>query len=76
VNYFESYSTEPVDTIGGGDSFRAGIVYGFLKAWNDEAMIGFAAAVATISCSRFPGVQNSPTYDEVAGFIKARLELV
>jgi sugar/nucleoside kinase (ribokinase family) len=76
VKHLEPYSIEPVDTTGGGDSFRAGIVYGFLKAWNDDEMIGFAAAVAAINCGRFPGVQSSPTYGEVAAFMKSRLELV
>jgi sugar/nucleoside kinase (ribokinase family) len=65
VRHFQPYSIEPVDTSGGGDSFRAGIVYGMLKAWSDDKMIEFAAAVAAITCTRFPGVLNSPTYDEV-----------
>ena len=67
---FQPYSIDPVDTTGGGDSFRAGIVYGFLKRWDDERMIAFAAAVAAIVCTRFPGVMNAPTYDEVIELIE------
>jgi len=71
VKYSLPYSIDPVDTSGGGDSFRAGIVYGFLKGWTDDEMIDFASAVAAIVCTRFPGVLNAPTYDEVAEFVHA-----
>ena len=59
------YPVEAVDTTGGGDSFRAGIAYGLGSGWDDERTVRFAAAVAAINCTRFPGVLNSPTLDEV-----------
>jgi len=71
VRYCPPYPIVPVDTTGGGDSFRAGVVYGFLQGWNDARTIDFAAALAGINCTRFPGVLNSPTLDEVSGFIDA-----
>lgn len=71
IKYFQPYSIDPVDTTGGGDSFRAGIVYGFLRGWNEGRTIDFAAAVAAITCTRFPGVLNAPTYDEVSDFMSA-----
>lgn len=63
------YSIKPVDTSGAGDSFRAGIVYGFLKRWDDRRKVDFASAVAALVCTRFPGVLNAPSYDEVLSFI-------
>jgi len=69
VRILRPYSVEAVDTSGGGDAFRAGIVYGFMKGWDDDKMIRFAAAVAAIICTRFPGVLNAPTYDEVLDFM-------
>ena len=72
VRYSQPYLIDPVDTTGGGDSFRAGIVYGFLKGWTDNEMVAFAAAVAAITCTRFPGVLNAPTYDEVSEFVSDR----
>ncbi len=71
IRHSQPYSIDPVDTTGGGDSFRAGIVYGFLNGWNDDKVIDFAAAVAAINCTRFPGVMNSPTCDEVVDFMSA-----
>ncbi len=69
VEQFQPYPITPVDTTGGGDSFRAGIVYGFLQGWGEHRMIEFAAAVAAINCGRFPGVLNSPSLGEVSEFI-------
>jgi sugar/nucleoside kinase (ribokinase family) len=72
VKFFQPYSVDPVDTTGGGDSFRAGIVYGFLKGWDQDKTIDFAAAVAAMICARFPGVLNAPTCDEVFDFMDAQ----
>lgn len=71
VTTLQPYAIDPVDTTGGGDSFRAGIVYGFVNGWTDEQMIDFAAAVAALVCTRSPGVLNAPTLDEVTDFMRA-----
>lgn len=70
IKTFQPFSIEPVDTSGGGDSFRAGIVYGFLQEWGDGRMIEFAAAVAALTCTRFPGVLDAPNYEEVDEFMR------
>ena len=72
VKFFQPYAVDPVDTTGGGDSFRAGIVFGFLKGWDEDKTIDFAAAVAAMTCARFPGVLNAPTCDEVFDFMDAQ----
>ncbi|MBT8092450.1 MAG: hypothetical protein KJN77_05380 [Gammaproteobacteria bacterium] len=69
ANAFQPYPIEPVDTAGGGDAFRAGVVYGFLQGWSDGQTVAFAAATAAIVCTRSPGVINSPTLDEVQRFM-------
>ena len=71
ARHVQPYAIEPVDTTGGGDSFRAGVVYGFLMGWDDEKMIDFAAALAAINCTRFPGVLNAPTLEDVSDFMRA-----
>lgn len=72
VKFFQPYSVDPVDTTGSGDSFRAGIVYGLLKGWDEDKTIDFAAAVAAMTCVSFPGVLNAPTCDEVFDFMDAQ----
>lgn len=72
VRTFRAFSIDPVDTAGAGDSFRAGIVFGFLEGWDDHETIEFAAAVAAIVCTRSPGVLGAPGYDEVLDFKRLR----
>lgn len=67
---FTPYEIHPVDTAGAGDSFRAGIIFGLLKKWPIGKSIEFASALAAIVCQSFPGVLNSPSYDEVLSFLK------
>ncbi len=71
VSTFQPFPIEPVDTTGGGDSFRAGVVYGILKGWPDRRTIEFAAAIAAIVCTRFPGVLGAPSLAEVHDFLRA-----
>ena len=70
--HFQPFAIDAVDTTGGGDSFRAGIVFGFLQGWDEDKMVEFASAIAAITCTRFPGVLNAPTRKEVADFIRSR----
>lgn len=67
---FAPFRITPVDTTGAGDSFRAGIIYGLLRQWPTEKTIEFASAVAALVCQSFPGVLNSPSFDEVMSFMK------
>ncbi len=71
-NRFTPYEIDPVDTAGAGDSFRAGIIFGLLKKWPIGKSIEFASALAAIVCQSFPGVLNSPSYEEVLSFLKDR----
>jgi sugar/nucleoside kinase (ribokinase family) len=68
----EPFPVAVADTAGAGDSFRAGLIYGMLAGWDDSESVRYAAAVAAMVCSRFPGVLNSPATTEVDAFL-ARL---
>jgi sugar/nucleoside kinase (ribokinase family) len=63
------FAVNAIDTSGAGDSFRAGVVFGLLHGWDDSRTIKFAAAVAAIVCTRYPGVLDSPNLDEVTSFM-------
>jgi sugar/nucleoside kinase (ribokinase family) len=67
---FKPYTITPVDTAGGGDSFRSGVIYGMLQDWPEEKTIDFACALAACVCMSFPGVLNSPNLEEVERFIQ------
>ncbi|MBN1430159.1 MAG: carbohydrate kinase family protein [Anaerolineae bacterium] len=64
------FPVQTIDTAGAGDAFRAGVVFGLLKGWSDERIIEYAAALAGIICSTFPGVLKCPTHQGVLRFIR------
>ena len=69
---YAAYPVAAVDTTCAGDSFRAGIVFGFLQGWDDARLVDFAAALAAIVCTRSPGALNAPSYDETLAFMRSR----
>ncbi len=59
------FSVEVKSTLGAGDTFKAGCVYGLLKGMTDDEIVRFASACSAIAISRFPLPLNPPTLDEV-----------
>jgi sugar/nucleoside kinase (ribokinase family) len=72
VQHFPAYRVQATDTAGAGDAFRSGVVYGLLHAWSDLETVRYASALAAIICTRFPGVLDCPTHNEVTAFIGER----
>ena len=56
---------DPVDTIGAGDSFDAGFVYGHLQGWPVERCLAFAVACGSLSTRKAGGVDAQPQVAEV-----------
>ena len=52
-------------TLGAGDTFKAGCVYGLMHGMKDEEMVRFASACSAIAISRFPLPLNPPKLEEV-----------
>jgi len=69
IKRFTPYTVKAIDTIGAGDSFRAGIIYGLLNAWHIEKCIQFGSALAAMVCKTIPGVLNCPGYNDIMKFI-------
>ncbi len=63
------FTTEVKSTLGAGDTFKAGCVYGLLKGMSDDEIVRFASACSAIAISRFPLPLNPPTMDEVENLI-------
>ena len=57
-------------TLGAGDTFKAGCVYGLLHGMKDEDLVRFAGACSAIAISRFPLPLNPPRLDEVQELIR------
>ena len=59
------FSVEIKSTLGAGDTFKAGCVYGLLHGMSDDEIVRFASACSAIAISRFPLPLNPPTMEEV-----------
>ncbi len=51
--------TDPLDTTGAGDAFRAGVIYGSLQAWTLERCVAWGAAAGALSV-REEGAASRP----------------
>ena len=69
IHRMEPFNVEVRSTLGAGDTFKAGCVYGLLKGMSDEELVRFAGACSAIAISRFPLPLNPPTLAEVQRLI-------
>ena len=56
-------------TLGAGDTFKAGCVYGLLHGMKDEELVRFASACSAVAISRFPLPLNPPRSEDVQALI-------
>jgi sugar/nucleoside kinase (ribokinase family) len=48
--YAAAYRVEVLDSIGAGDIFHAGFIYGLLQGWGLQRQLDFACAAAALNC--------------------------
>ncbi len=56
--------TDVADTVGAGDTFDAGFLYGFLHDWELQACLRLGIACGSLSTRRPGGVEGQPTLAE------------
>jgi len=59
-----SIPVKVVDTVGAGDSFDAGFIYGFLNDWSLEKSLRLACVCGALSTQQAGGTNGQPTLDE------------
>lgn len=59
------FDVEVKSTLGAGDTFKAGCVYGLMHDFEDDRLVKFASAGSAVAISRAPLPLNPPTLDEV-----------
>ena len=69
IHRMKPFSVEVKSTLGAGDTFKAGCVYGLLHGMKDEELVRFASACSAVAISRFPLPLNPPKLDEVEAFL-------
>ncbi|MGK7378776.1 sugar kinase [Planococcus sp. 1R117A] len=65
----EGFSVNPVDTVGAGDGFDAGYIYGILNNFKPEELLRFANGVGALVTTVSGDNEGLPYLEEVYGFI-------
>lgn len=68
----KAYEVEVVDTTGAGDTFHGAFAYGLARGWDTIHCCDFAAAVASIKCTKPGGRTALPSLADVARFMGKR----
>lgn len=66
----ESIPVNVVDTVGAGDSFDSGFLYGYLNGWSLEKTLQLACVCGGLSTQRAGGTDGQPTLEEALTFLK------
>jgi len=69
IHRMKPYTVEVKSTLGAGDTFKAGCVYGLLHGMSDQELVRFASACSAVAISRFPLPLHPPKLEEVRRLI-------
>ena len=67
----QALPVQVVDTVGAGDTFDAGFLYGFLNGWSLEKNLSMAAACGSLSTRRAGGTSAQPTLVEAMQYVSS-----
>ena len=70
IRRMKPFSVKVRSTLGAGDTFKAGCVYGLLHGMDDGELVRFASACAAVAVSRFPLPKYPPRLEEVQALIR------
>lgn len=61
----KSIPVNVIDTVGAGDTFDAGFIYGYLNHWSTQKSLQFACGCGALSTQKAGGTEGQPTLAEV-----------
>lgn len=64
-----SIAVDVVDTVGAGDTFDAGFMYGYLNRWDIEKSLRLACVCGALSTQRAGGTSGQPTLEEAMKYV-------
>ena len=70
IHRMRPFDVEVRSTLGAGDTFKAGCVYGLLHGMTDAELVRFASACSAVAISRFPLPLHPPTLGEVTKLLE------
>jgi sugar/nucleoside kinase (ribokinase family) len=65
----ESISVNVIDTVGAGDTFDAGFIYGYLNNWPLEKSLRLACVCGALSAQKPGGTDGQPTLEEAMKYV-------
>ncbi len=65
----KSIPVNVMDTVGAGDSFDAGFIYGYLNNWELEKCLQLACVCGALSTQQAGGTNGQPTLEEALKFL-------
>ncbi len=65
----ESISVNVLDTVGAGDSFDAGFLFGYLNDWNIQKSLRLACVCGALSTQKQGGTQGQPNFEEAMKYV-------
>jgi sugar/nucleoside kinase (ribokinase family) len=65
----EAIPVKVVDTIGAGDSFDAGFIYGYLHQWELKKTLQLASACGSLSTQKAGGTEGQPGLEEAMKYV-------
>jgi sugar/nucleoside kinase (ribokinase family) len=69
IAHSDSIPVEVVDTVGAGDSFDAGFIYGYLNNWEIWKSLRLACVCGALSTQRAGGTDGQPTLAEAMTYV-------
>lgn len=67
--YSDPIRVDVVDTVGAGDSFDAGFIYGYLAGWMPEHILKFATVCGSLSTRKAGGIDAQPNFREAISYV-------
>ena len=68
IERINAFPVQVVDTVGAGDSFDAGFMYGYLNGWAPLNSLRLACRCGALSTLKPGGTMGQPTLDEALSF--------
>lgn len=65
----DSIPVQIVDTVGAGDSFAAGFIYGYINHWDLERSLRLACVCGALSTRKAGGTEAQPTLEEACEYV-------
>ena len=69
ITYAKSVALNVVDTVGAGDAFDAGFIYGYLHEWPLEKSLRLACVCGAMSTQKAGGTEGQPTLEEALKYV-------